>query len=1028
MQMLSIISKKYNLSQEEVENIRQAIKNGVIPGQPKGRGYLVDEENLFLHGFIKRTDDNNSENNDNSDSNIEEKTSSKRGSNIIEDENSFSIETQKIFPQKHEDESISKLPSIPKYSDMEKTIDMLKSAISSIPAERTKELLDTELTPEPENLENVDIDSSVVIHSKVIDLAMQKAEKEEGSGRNNSGFISSSKNPDIPKNLVSILERKPDGSTQLWVRTDKMDEAYIKALDKEEEIAKSEIEKRKYFIRYFRETERKTPSSFEAALALSEIKVLDTEILAIEYKIKSQRYMGELGRLLIKKANDFMLLAKEKQKTDKELSQKGVEISELKQKQIELQQQIDIIPKVTSSTQQDYMNLLQDTEKMKKTIEQLKEEIKESNHQNKVLQEEFKIREEKNAQEFRIAIEKIEAEKKKIIEERDKAFSERSHYITLLAQEKKNIHESAKKENHFIHEENQKLAKEKLQLEQENKELYQRISKEIEMFSMQDPVLMHKIVEKVKRDIGDEVCILKQEKKELQSKIQELQKNKIEMLNSSSGNLEEFLNQNMEKKSLVYGTNQMKKENDQSNLHQKILQIRKYISELQSSAKYNFGNLYKVTREIMDNMGILLQPEILEQRCVDYPTSLGKGKSTELKIRFTLCDFENPQSIIICEWQSQDNYHGQSSLMIAYANAEKHFIGKMFGILIPPVLYDPKNERIMADLGNSSFVKKTEPGEETEPTLVPIIPKNLQRNIGSISENIKKQVSGSILTVKNIKVIEPATPLIKVTVEQTNSEEEKEEEKKQRSIDPENDYENDSESDDDDDYTSYSEINTEDQNAKKNSLENAENKSGKITEDKIIELAKDSTIKPELVESPQMQAARRVLEREQLERAKKIAQENEKLEKAKKAALESEKFKDIKQITQEDERFQAYKQFSLESQNSVVLSIEENEQLQEARKSAEKTEQSRENIEEVANIVGQALEMTPDKLKRIGLMRDLLKEKIRIGIHLDDVHKICREHGLSTEVNKLPIDQLIQLLQILEKMPNISKTTEPNQE
>jgi len=82
----------------------------------------------------------------------------------------------------------------------------------------------------------------------------------------------------------------------------------------------------------------------------------------------------------------------------------------------------------------------------------------------------------------------------------------------------------------------------------------------------------------------------------------------------------------------------------------------------------------------MDERGVLLIPEIISGLIHEKSQIGGKMHVTELKMKMTWVDAENPQETIPCEWYAQGTDQHEKGVGKALTYAEKFFILKFFNI------------------------------------------------------------------------------------------------------------------------------------------------------------------------------------------------------------------------------------------------------------------------------------------------------------------------------------------------------------
>lgn len=125
------------------------------------------------------------------------------------------------------------------------------------------------------------------------------------------------------------------------------------------------------------------------------------------------------------------------------------------------------------------------------------------------------------------------------------------------------------------------------------------------------------------------------------------------------------------------------------NLYRKLLQIQKAVAGLgkdQDGDKYKYvsgAKLLSYIRPLMDDLGLLLIPEVKEANFArqDYATS--KGSKSEMfcsvKMLFTWVDAESGETLP-CEWASSGMNNWDKSLGSSVTYSERYFLLKFFHI------------------------------------------------------------------------------------------------------------------------------------------------------------------------------------------------------------------------------------------------------------------------------------------------------------------------------------------------------------
>lgn len=125
------------------------------------------------------------------------------------------------------------------------------------------------------------------------------------------------------------------------------------------------------------------------------------------------------------------------------------------------------------------------------------------------------------------------------------------------------------------------------------------------------------------------------------------------------------------------------------NLYQKLIEIRKSVPFLE---KDEHGEKFKYVsssqalgalRSEMDNQGVLLKPEVMsvDVRFLDRGPDKVDAIFTELRVKFTWINAEEPTEILESEWYGQGiDYGSERGVGKAFTYAEKYFLLKFFNI------------------------------------------------------------------------------------------------------------------------------------------------------------------------------------------------------------------------------------------------------------------------------------------------------------------------------------------------------------
>lgn len=159
----------------------------------------------------------------------------------------------------------------------------------------------------------------------------------------------------------------------------------------------------------------------------------------------------------------------------------------------------------------------------------------------------------------------------------------------------------------------------------------------------------------------------------------------------------------------------MSKELKNPNLFQKLIKIRKSVPYLK---KDNQGHQYKYVsssqalgslRGKMDELGVLLLVEILNSKVRESQTARGNRQyMTELKLRYTWVDADNPQDRITCEFYGQGIDEGEKGVGKALTYAEKYLLLKTFNIATDKDDPDAFQERVAGESPSGHHDQETD--------------------------------------------------------------------------------------------------------------------------------------------------------------------------------------------------------------------------------------------------------------------------------------------------------------------------------
>lgn len=136
----------------------------------------------------------------------------------------------------------------------------------------------------------------------------------------------------------------------------------------------------------------------------------------------------------------------------------------------------------------------------------------------------------------------------------------------------------------------------------------------------------------------------------------------------------------------------MTEKSEQSNLHLKLLQVRKSVTYLQKGEKgtqYNYvssSQVLSAVREKLDELGILLKPEITGHNVREKEEQKKDGKATityftEIDMRMTWINADDSKDTLECSWYAQGvDIAGEKGVGKALTYGEKYFMLKFFNI------------------------------------------------------------------------------------------------------------------------------------------------------------------------------------------------------------------------------------------------------------------------------------------------------------------------------------------------------------
>lgn len=152
------------------------------------------------------------------------------------------------------------------------------------------------------------------------------------------------------------------------------------------------------------------------------------------------------------------------------------------------------------------------------------------------------------------------------------------------------------------------------------------------------------------------------------------------------------------------------------NLHQRLVEVRKRVPALHKDSRNDFHRFGYVSssavlsalRPLLDEYGLLLQPQIVSTSTSEHSTAKGKAHlATELTITYTWINADNPEDRMVCGWYGQGIDDAEKGVGKAATYAEKYFLLKFFNI---PTDADDPDARVPS---------KPAPPKERKPEPIP---------------------------------------------------------------------------------------------------------------------------------------------------------------------------------------------------------------------------------------------------------------------------------------------------------------------
>lgn len=192
------------------------------------------------------------------------------------------------------------------------------------------------------------------------------------------------------------------------------------------------------------------------------------------------------------------------------------------------------------------------------------------------------------------------------------------------------------------------------------------------------------------------------------------------------------------------------------NLYQKLVEVRKTVPYLQKAAKgyqYQYtasSQVLEAIRDKLDDLGILLKPEIVEHRVTTSVNDKGKTTYfTELVTKMTWINAEKPDEREESMWYAQGlDIEGEKGTGKALTYGEKYFILKYFNV---PTDVDDPDRRNQSKKQQTPKVasKPDEPAtfRQTD-TIWRMVAKTVKGNADEVAKEIAEKHKGRLTVSK----------------------------------------------------------------------------------------------------------------------------------------------------------------------------------------------------------------------------------------------------------------------------------------
>ena len=185
------------------------------------------------------------------------------------------------------------------------------------------------------------------------------------------------------------------------------------------------------------------------------------------------------------------------------------------------------------------------------------------------------------------------------------------------------------------------------------------------------------------------------------------------------------------------------------NIYQKLIEVRKAVPYLQKDNKGHQFNYVSSSQTLgsvrakMDELGVLLMPEVQRYEVKDHVTSKGAHwYLTILDMKFTWVNADNPEEKIACGWTGQGLDDGEKGVGKALTYAEKYFMLKFFNIATD--MDDPdsfqKETTKKATRPPDAIPQENDPHETKVYDMHPAEPKDVASSLGDEIPNPQEAI------------------------------------------------------------------------------------------------------------------------------------------------------------------------------------------------------------------------------------------------------------------------------------------------